>query len=100
LHVGGHEFVPSGNRREWQAHRTLSSRSARENRRFILQLLSTLPPWKNRFFEIRLHPARLREKGQQYWIVDPDGSKIGATVENVFTQTIDSEVTLSAVLPA
>jgi len=40
------------------------------------------------------------EKGQQCWIVDPDGSKIGATVENVFTKTIDSEVTLSAVLPA
>jgi hypothetical protein len=40
------------------------------------------------------------EEGQQCWIVDRDGSKIGATVENVFKQTIDSEVTLSAVLPA
>jgi hypothetical protein len=40
------------------------------------------------------------EEGQQCWIVDSDGSKIGATVENVFKQTIDSEVTLSAVLPA
>jgi hypothetical protein len=40
------------------------------------------------------------EEGQQCWIVDRDGSKIGATVENVFKQTIDTEVTLSAVLPA
>ena len=40
------------------------------------------------------------EEGQQVWIVDRDGSKIGATVENVFKQTIDSEVTLSTVLPA
>ena len=40
------------------------------------------------------------QEGQQCWIVDRDGSKIGATVENVFTQTIDSEVTLSTVLPA
>jgi len=40
------------------------------------------------------------EEGQQCWIVDRDGSKIGATVENVFKQTIDSEVTLSTVLPA
>jgi len=39
-------------------------------------------------------------EGQQVWIVDRDGSKIGATVENVFKQTIDSEVTLSTVLPA
>ena len=39
------------------------------------------------------------EEGQQCWIVDRDGSKVGATVENVFKQTIDSEVTLSAVLP-
>jgi len=29
-----------------------------------------------------------------------DGSKIGASVENVLKQTIDSEVTLSTVLPA
>ncbi len=40
------------------------------------------------------------EEGQQCWIVDRDGSKIGATVEGVFKQTIDSEVTLSTVLPA
>jgi hypothetical protein len=40
------------------------------------------------------------EEGQQCWILDRDGSKIGATVENVSEQTIDSEVTLSAVLPA
>ena len=40
------------------------------------------------------------QEGQQCWIVDPDGSKIGATVESVVTQTIDSEVTLSTVLPA
>jgi hypothetical protein len=40
------------------------------------------------------------QEGQQCWIVDRDGSKIGATVESVVTQTIDSEVTLSTVLPA
>jgi hypothetical protein len=40
------------------------------------------------------------EEGQQVWIVDRDGSKVGATVQNVFAQTIDSEVTLSTVLPA
>jgi hypothetical protein len=40
------------------------------------------------------------EQGQQVWIVDRDGSKVGATVENVSEQTIDSEVTLSTVLPA
>ena len=40
------------------------------------------------------------EEGQQIWIVDRDGSKIGAAVENFFKQTIDSEVTLSTVLPA
>ena len=40
------------------------------------------------------------EQGQQVWIVDCDGSKVGATVENVLEQTIDSEVTLSTVLPA
>ena len=39
------------------------------------------------------------EQGQQVWILDRDGSKIGATVENVSKQTIDSEVTLSTVLP-
>jgi hypothetical protein len=40
------------------------------------------------------------EQGQQVWIVDPDGSKVGATVEKVVKQTIDREVTLSTVLPA
>jgi hypothetical protein len=40
------------------------------------------------------------EKGQQVWILDSDGSKVGATVDNVLEQTIDSEVTLSTVLPA
>ena len=40
------------------------------------------------------------EQGQQVWIVGRDGSKVGATVENVIQQTIDSEVTLSTVLPA
>ncbi|MFL6501090.1 MAG: hypothetical protein ACJ8LL_10325 [Candidatus Udaeobacter sp.] len=40
------------------------------------------------------------EQGQQVWIVGPDRSKVGATVEDVFKQTIDSEVTLSTVLPA
>ena len=40
------------------------------------------------------------ERGQQVWIVGHDGSKVGATVENVLRQTIDSEVTLSTVLPA
>jgi hypothetical protein len=40
------------------------------------------------------------EQGQQVWILDRDGSKVGATVENVSKQTIESEVTLSTVLPA
>jgi hypothetical protein len=40
------------------------------------------------------------EQGQKVWIVDCDGSKIGAAVDNVLKQTIDSEVTLSTVLPA
>ena len=40
------------------------------------------------------------EQGQQVWIVDRDGSKVGATVEEVSEQTIDSELTLSTVLPA
>jgi hypothetical protein len=40
------------------------------------------------------------EQGQQVWILDRDGSKIGATVEHVVQQTIDSELTLSTVLPA
>ena len=39
------------------------------------------------------------EQGQQCWIIDRDGSKIGAKVEDVFEQTVDSEVTLSTVLP-
>jgi hypothetical protein len=40
------------------------------------------------------------EQGQQVWILDRDGSKLGATVEKVIKETIDSEVTLSTVLPA
>ena len=40
------------------------------------------------------------EQGQQVWIVGRDRSKVGATVENVSEQTIDSEVTFSTVLPA
>jgi hypothetical protein len=40
------------------------------------------------------------EQGQQVWIVDRDDSKVGATVENVVQQTVDSEVTLSTMLPA
>ena len=40
------------------------------------------------------------EQGQQVWIVVNDGSKVGATVESVIQETIDSEVTLSTVLPA
>ena len=40
------------------------------------------------------------EQGQQVWILDHDGSKVGATVEDVVQQTVDSEVTLSTVLPA
>ena len=40
------------------------------------------------------------EQGQQVWIVGRGGSKVGATVENVVQQTVDSEVTLSTVLPA
>ena len=40
------------------------------------------------------------EQGQQVCILDRDGSKIGATVENVLTQTVDREVTLSTALPA
>ena len=40
------------------------------------------------------------EQGQQVWIIDRDRSKVGATVEKIRRQTIDSEVTLSTVLPA
>jgi hypothetical protein len=36
-------------------------------------------------------------EGQQCWIVEPDGSKIGATVQRVVRQTVDSEVLLSAI---
>ena len=42
----------------------------------------------------------LLEQSQQVWIIDRDRSKVGAAVENVSKQTIDSEVTLSTVLPA
>ena len=40
------------------------------------------------------------EQGQQVWILGRDGSKVGATVEDVVQQTVDSEVALSTVLPA
>ena len=40
------------------------------------------------------------EQGQQVWILVRDGSKIGATVEDVVQQTVDREVTLSTALPA
>jgi hypothetical protein len=40
------------------------------------------------------------EQGQQVWIVGRDRSKVGATVEKVVQETVDSEVTLSTVLPA
>ena len=30
------------------------------------------------------------QEGEQCWIIDDDGSKIGATVESVIKQTIDS----------
>ncbi len=40
------------------------------------------------------------QEGQQVWLLDRDGTKIGATVEDVSKQTIESEVTLSTVLPA
>ena len=36
------------------------------------------------------------EEGQQCWIVEPDGSKIGATVQSVAKRTVDSEVLLAA----
>ena len=38
------------------------------------------------------------EEGQQCWIVEPGGLKIGAMVQSVAKQTIDSEVLLSAIL--
>jgi hypothetical protein len=40
------------------------------------------------------------EQGQQVWILDRDGSKIGATVEDVVQRSVDREVTLSTALPA
>lgn len=40
------------------------------------------------------------EQGQQVWIIDRDGSKLGATVENIVQHTVDREVTLSTVLPS
>jgi hypothetical protein len=39
------------------------------------------------------------EQGQQVWILGSDRSKVGATVEKVVKETIDSEITLSTVLP-
>ena len=40
------------------------------------------------------------QQGQQCWIVDRDGSKIGATVKSAAPkQTIEQEVVLSAVFP-
>jgi hypothetical protein len=38
------------------------------------------------------------DQGQQCWILDSDGTKIGARVESVATQTADTEVVLSAML--
>jgi len=40
------------------------------------------------------------EQGQQVWILDRDGSKVGATVQDVVQQTVDREVTLATALPA
>ncbi|MEN3370330.1 MAG: hypothetical protein V7609_2473 [Verrucomicrobiota bacterium] len=37
------------------------------------------------------------EEGQQCWIVEPDGSKTGATVQSIAKRTIDSELLLSAI---
>jgi len=37
------------------------------------------------------------EEDKQCWIVEPDGSKIGATVQSVAKRTIDSEILLSAI---
>jgi hypothetical protein len=37
------------------------------------------------------------EEDQQCWIVEPGGSKIGATVRSVAKRTIDSEILLSAI---
>jgi hypothetical protein len=49
---------------------------------------------------LKVMTRSLLTEGQQCWIVDRDGSKIGATVENVVKQTLDREVTLSTVLPS
>jgi hypothetical protein len=38
------------------------------------------------------------EEGQQCWIIDQDGSKIGATVQSVAKQTADAEVLLATTL--
>jgi hypothetical protein len=38
------------------------------------------------------------EQGQTCWIVDRDGSKVGATVKGVVRKTADSEVTLSVAI--
>ena len=38
------------------------------------------------------------EEGKQCWIVERDGSKIGAIVQSVAKQTVDSEVLLSTIL--
>ena len=37
------------------------------------------------------------EEAQQCWIFQPDGSKIGATVQSVAKRTVESEVLLAAV---
>ena len=38
------------------------------------------------------------EEGKQCWIVERKGSKIGATIQSVAKQTVDSEVLLSTIL--
>ena len=37
------------------------------------------------------------EEGKQCWIIEQDGSKIGATIQSVAKQTVDSEVLLSTI---
>jgi hypothetical protein len=39
------------------------------------------------------------DEGDQCWIVDEDGSKVGALVENVVQHSVESEITLAVVLP-
>ncbi len=39
------------------------------------------------------------DQGEQVWIVDEDESKIGAEVHEVVRHTIDSEITLAAIIP-